>query len=895
MKLPAVALAACFAGGILLGLRPAVAIHATLKHFVAIVLVFLLVCLVAAILFIWREKLWVAASFSLAGWILLGVFAACLAEQPLPAEHVVSRMAAGQISSKVPLRYVGRLRSEVSHLPWGYGLELDLSRVETAEGVLPLVGGMRIGFTPKEGEDGLPELHAGDEVAVLTVARLPLVYKDAGAFDRREFLAQQNIHVQATLRASSLLEKLGTPPPSMEIRVARWRGKLRDTLDGLFPASPEVAGILRAMLLGDRAFIDRTESVDFQKTGVFHVLVVAGLHVGALAFFLFWLTRRLRVPNVFATLIILVALFAYILVVEQRSPVLRAGLMTAIVVLGMLFYRRLELLNSAALAALILLVARPKAVVDTSFQLSFLAIGCIAGIALPWMDRHIQPVVSAMRSWRDVTRDAAYAPRQVQYRLDLRDAARHLTARLSTRAAFWTQNAGVTGLRWSCRLCELFAVSLVLQFGMLPLMARDFHRIALLGPFANLLAVPLTGVIVPLGFCSLGIALLWRGLGRVVAWPLARLVQLQGGIVHLFARIPSGSYRIPGPPAWVMFLFFAGIVALAAGMRFAMGRRLRIVATATVLFAAVMIATYPFRPSVVARSLEMTVLDVGQGDSILVISPKGSALLIDGGGTFQGFQGREEHLGPDPGEDAVSPYLWSRGIQRLDAVALTHAHQDHIGGLTAILQNFRVGELWLGRETAAPAFARLKEEAAREHVPVHYELRGQHFLWDGVQVDFLWPEIPPEEIAPLAKNNDSLVMRLRYLKKTYLLPGDAEKQVEATMLAENDAAELHADVLKVGHHGSKNSTTADFLAAVAPRVSVISAGEENPYGHPNPELLERLEGSGTRMLRTDLDGAVRVLTDGHDLQVSCFVACMESGNESVHAQAPDHGQQNQEK
>ena len=892
MKLPAVALAASFAGGILLGLHPALAVHATSKHFLALILVFLLLCLLASVLLTWCEKLWPAASFSLTAWILLGVFAACLAEQPLPPEHVLTRMAAWQISSKVPLRYFGRMRSEVSHMPWGYALELDLRRVETADGVLPLVGGMRVGFTPKEGEPGLPELHAGDEIAVLTVARLPLVYKDPGAFDRREFLAQQNIHVQATLRASSLLEKIGTSSPSMETSIAHWRGKLRDTLDALFPASPEVAGILRAMLLGDRAFIDRAESVDFQKTGVFHVLVVAGLHVGALAFFLFWLTRRLRLPNTLATLFILVALSAYIAVVEQRSPVLRAGLMTAIVVLGMLFYRRLELLNSAALAALILLVAKPKAVVDTSFQLSFLAIGCIAGIALPWMDRHIQPFVRALRSWRDVTRDAAYAPRQVQYRLDLRDAARLLTARLSARAATWTQNASVTGLRCTCRLCELFVVSLVLQFGMLPLMARDFHRITLLGPFANLLAVPLTGVIVPLGFCSLGLALAWRALGRVVAMPLAWLVQLQGGIVHLLARIPSGSYRIPGPPGWVILLFFVAILALAAGLRFQLGRQMRLSAAALALFAAVLIAAFPFRPTVVPHALEMTVLDVGQGDSILVISPKGSALLIDGGGTFQGFQGREEHLGPDPGEDAVSPYLWSRGIQKLDAVALTHAHQDHIGGLTAVLQNFRVGQLWLGRETAAPAFARLKEEAARMHVPVHYELRGQHFLWDGVQVDFLWPEIPPEEVAPLAKNNDSLVIRLRYLEKTFLLPGDAEKQVEAAMLSENDVAELHADVLKVGQHGSKNSTMPDFLAAVAPRISIISAGEENPYGHPNPELLERLEESGTRLLRTDRDGAVRVLTDGHGLQVSCFVTCEEGVGQSGSAQTPDHGQHN---
>jgi competence protein ComEC len=293
----------------------------------------------------------------------------------------------------------------------------------------------------------------------------------------------------------------------------------------------------------------------------------------------------------------------------------------------------------------------------------------------------------------------------------------------------------------------------------------------------------------------------------------------------------------------------------------------------------------------VPNALEMTVLDVAQGDSILVISPKGSTLLIDGGGTFQGFQGREEHLGPDPGEDAVSPYLWSRGIQKLDAVALTHAHQDHIGGLTAILQNFKVGQLWLGRETAAPAFARLKEEAARLHVPIEHELRGQHFVWDAVQVDFLWPEIPPEEVAPLAKNNDSLVVRLRYLDRTMLLPGDAEKQAEAAMLAENDATALHADVLKVGHHGSKNSTMPDFLAGVSPQISVISAGEENPYGHPHPELIQRLEESGTRLLRTDRDGAVRVLTDGHSLRVSCFVACPEAVAPSQNAPAPDHRQQ----
>ena len=145
-----------------------------------------------------------------------------------------------------------------------------------------------------------------------------------------------------------------------------------------------------------------------------------------------------------------------------------------------------------------------------------------------------------------------------------------------------------------------------------------------------------------------------------------------------------------------MVLFFAGIIALAAGLRFRMGGRLRVAAVGGGVVRGSADRHLSISAGCGGACVEMTVLDVGQGDSILVISPKGSALLIDGGGTFQGFQGREEHLGPDPGEDAVSPYLWSRGIKKLNAVALTHAHQDHIGGLTAVLQNFRVGEVVAG-------------------------------------------------------------------------------------------------------------------------------------------------------------------------------------------------------
>ena len=165
-----------------------------------------------------------------------------------------------------------------------------------------------------------------------------------------------------------------------------------------------------------------------------------------------------------------------------------------------------------------------------------------------------------------------------------------------------------------------------------------------------------------------------------------------------------------------------------------------------------------------------------------------------------------------------------------------------------------------------------------------HESRGDSFLWDGVAGQFLWPDLPVNDFAANPANNDSLVLRLHYGDRTLLLPGDAEKLAEREILAGNDQTFLRSDVLKIGHHGSKNSTTPEFLAAVQPRLAVISAGENNPYGHPNPELLERLERARIRVLRTDHDGAVRILTDGSNIEVTCFVACPEL-NESASRQA----------
>jgi competence protein ComEC len=409
--------------------------------------------------------------------------------------------------------------------------------------------------------------------------------------------------------------------------------------------------------------------------------------------------------------------------------------------------------------------------------------------------------------------------------------------------------------------------------------------------------VPLTGIVVPLGFATLGSALLLpAGIGRILAAPLSWATLLLLRVVHWFAGLPRWSYRIPGPPLWVLtaFFAFAFLLAVATRVTHPWGRRASLGLWAGVLGCALLIALFPFSPVSYSGKLEVSVLDVGQGDSLFVVSPHGKTLLIDGGGAFGGFAG-QGHFGIDPGEEAVSPFLWARRYQKLDVVALTHAHQDHLGGLIAILENFRVGRVWIGREVSSPGLAKLEEVARARKIRVEHEARGISFNWDGVEAQFLWPEISSMEAAPSARNNDSLVLGLRYEERAVLLPGDAEKEAEREMLAGNTGDALQAEVLKIGHHGSKNSTTPEFLAAVRPRVAIISAGEDNPYGHPSAELLRRLESAGVQILRTDRDGAIRVLNDGKRIEISCFVPCRVAEDEGLkRAQAPDNKQNQQQ-
>ena len=275
------------------------------------------------------------------------------------------------------------------------------------------------------------------------------------------------------------------------------------------------------------------------------------------------------------------------------------------------------------------------------------------------------------------------------------------------------------------------------------------------------------------------------------------------------------------------------------------------------------IAIHPFPPDVQRGSFELTTIDVGQGDSLLTAFPSGQLLLVDAGG-IAAF-GRTRRVGIDIGEDVISPYLWTRSIKHLDVVAMTHAHEDHIGGMVAILKNFRPRELWIGAAGESPEWRRVRKAAHDLGIPVRQLQQSAPFPYGGATVQVLAP-LPDYAATATPQNNDSLVMRVQFGSTSFLLTGDMEKKIEEQLYAEGELQP--ADVLKVGHHGSRTSSTADLLDAVHPAFGLISVGYENSYGHPHPLTMAALQAHHVAVYRTDEQGLVRVISDGRRIQIT---------------------------
>jgi competence protein ComEC len=355
------------------------------------------------------------------------------------------------------------------------------------------------------------------------------------------------------------------------------------------------------------------------------------------------------------------------------------------------------------------------------------------------------------------------------------------------------------------------------------------------------------------------IAVLLSYIALILAWlPTVFTTLLLHGItgsVRLLGGAHASELRVATPSTAALVVFAAAFALAMVTVR--RGRALRFAGLGILLAASAWIALMPPTPQTRTGLLEVTVLDVGQGDSLLVVSPQGRTLLVDAGGLTG--QPRSNF---DLGEDVVSPYLWSRGMVHLDAVAVTHAHSDHMGGMRAVLANFHPRELWMSVQLPSPELTALLDDARAQGVALKQLRQGAGFNFGGATVDVLAP--PPDWLpGRQPHNNDTLVLKLSYGETSALLEGDAERRIERIMAAGGHA---RATLLKIAHHGSATSSTAEFLSTVRPKYAVISVGAHNPFGYPQQPVLARLEQSTIATYRTDAHGAVTFYLNGQSVE-----------------------------
>jgi competence protein ComEC len=538
---------------------------------------------------------------------------------------------------------------------------------------------------------------------------LPHNYRNPGGFDYCAYLADKGIAALASTKFAEVETLSGFSGSRTELRRTRIHRSIIAKIHALWP--PARAALIDAMVIGEDAFLNRTTRTDFQKSGTYHVLVVSGMNVGILAISLLWVLRQFGVGEIAASGSSVLLCLAYAFLTDVGAPIWRATIMLVLFVLARAMYRPGSMLNAVGAAALGLLVLDPKGLLSASFQLTFLCVILIAAAGAPLLARISQPYLRGLRNFAAVSYDWVLPPKVAQFRLELRMLSKSLGRLLGQR---FSSALLVRGMKVLLGAFELLFISTLMQIGLALPMAYYFHRVTSLGLAANLLVIPLTDILMPAAILAVGLSYVSLLLAKVPALIAGAAVQMIASSVQWFGNWRAADLRVPTPALWTIFLALA---ALAVAMTLARNHSRLIAAAgigalAATAFIITLVPTHPdLRPGV----LELTVIDVGQGDSLLVVSPAGRTLLIDAGGlpfwTHPDF---------DIGENVVSPYLWSRGISQLDAVAITHAHSDHVGGMAAVVANFSPRELWIGEPSSEPAVVDLLKQAEtpkNDHAP----------------------------------------------------------------------------------------------------------------------------------------------------------------------------------
>lgn len=730
---------------------------------------------------------------------------------------------------------------------------IDLDQLRMNGMALPTDFGLRLSiYAPLTAV--FPALTCGEKLEWSGRLHMPATYRDPGTWNATEYLRSQGIGAEGSITLDQIKQlPLGQMPwtEAALCRIRSWQqsasGKIMHYAAGqknlAMPAplrlSTVDASMLAAMVTGDRSYLTGTTRTAFERTGSFHLLVVSGLHLAIFAGMIFWLARRLRMARGWATLATILVATAYAIFTGWGEPVQRSLWMVALYLLARLIWREKQRMNAIGFAALGILAMRPEAIAEAGFQMTLLAVLAIGGLAVPLLENTVEPYLKALRGLWLLRLDAALPPQLAQFRVSLRmllsEGRWPLQTKLARRFVPWA-------IAFLLRILELLIVTITIEAAMVLPMAIYFHRITIAGMPVNMFIVPIILFLLPMAILTLLAILLLPSIAFIPSAVTALTLHFVTGIVTFFSRTNLGNLRVADPLAAQIVI---GLILLGCAMlAFRLPRR-GLLAGLSVLALSVAVLLWPRPITHRQHDCEIIMIDVGQGESFLIISPEGKTLLIDAGG----LENKPKGSRFDMGEDVVSPTLWSLGIRKLNSVAITHSYDEDIGGLSDILTNFHPKQLWIPSGSPTYSYRWALKRAQTLHIAVVALKAGDKMQLGKVLLRVLWPS-EDEPPSAHARNEQSLVLQAQYGQTRALLLGDVASGAEQQMVQQNG---LHSQLLQVGDHGSKRSLDPQFLASVSPSYAAISVGINN-YGQPNHVVLDELQADQVHTYRTDLNG-----------------------------------------
>lgn len=704
----------------------------------------------------------------------------------------------------------------------------NASRVE-------ITGKLRVSLSGRE-----PELNVGDRISFVGRIRPIRSFQNPGGFDYNRYLAFKGIWATASGQGESVRVMANSAPVGVEVWIAPVRKSVAAIIDGA--ASGDVAGMLKALLLGDRSGISEKLQEDFKRTGIGHLLAISGLHVGLVAGVVFFfclklfgyvpaLLRRAWVKKA-ATIPAFLAVLGYGLLAGMSPSTQRAVIMAGVFLAAFLVQRPPDTFNSVALAACLILVVHPPSLFAASFQLSFAAVVAIVlGLSLmPALDEETAPLDA--RSW-------------------------------------FLRRAGA-----------LLLVSLSAILGTLPLALFYFNETSLIGLLSNLIIVPIIGSgVVPLGLASVLLCSLSPGIAALGFKLCGVLLAGAIYIVRWASPLPFAAITTVTPSAVEIVLYYclAGAIWLMLHLRKpqALERRIRqvqrfaLVLMLSAVIGFVLDGVYWGYQRFWTDKLKITILDVGHGNASLVEIPGGEVILIDGGG----FSDNSVY---DVGKRIVAPLLWRKKIRTVQTLILSHPNSDHLNGLIYIADSFHVKRFLSNGESAETrGYKKLIAVVEEKEILMPaYEHMDRNWSFGSIAVDILYPASGFPDRRALEPwrdgNNNSLVVKVSLGETSFLFPGDIEADGESE-LVRIAGSDLQSHVLIAPHHGSRSSSTQTFLEAVNPEMIIVSSGFNDQYGAPHPDVLKRYKHLDARIFTTPEHGAVTFITNGEALRVETVV------------------------